>query len=65
MAWESKVSGAGALDKAEVARRFPVAVQFAALMREAFGDDVRLIYAKNAEGDTLGKPSDPPAQMKS
>lgn len=47
------------LTKDEVEQYFPEAVQFARLMREAFGDDLKMIYAKNANGDTLGQPSIP------
>jgi hypothetical protein len=62
MALAIRVSGAGALTKAEVEQRFPEAVQLARQFREIFGDDVRLVYAKNAKGETLGKSSEPLAQ---
>jgi hypothetical protein len=39
--------------KQEIAQRFPEAVAFARLMREVFGDGVRILYAKNGS-DTLG-----------
>lgn len=51
--------GMASLTKDEVEQYFPEAVQFARLMREAFGDDLKMIYAKNANGNTLGRPSTP------
>jgi hypothetical protein len=41
--------------KAEIERRFPEAVAFARLMRAEFGPEVRLIYARNKEGEELGR----------
>jgi hypothetical protein len=38
-----------------MAERFPEAVAFARLMREVFGDGVKILYAKNAEGKEIGK----------
>jgi hypothetical protein len=40
--------------KQEMAERFPEAVAFARLMREVFGDGVKILYAKNGV-DEKGK----------
>jgi hypothetical protein len=42
---------------AEIAQRFPEAVAFARSMREVFGHETRLIYARNPAGETLGNPT--------
>lgn len=49
------------MTREEIAARWPEAVQFAQAMREVFGEGVRLTYARNSEGDELGKPSGSPA----
>lgn len=46
----------------EIAARWPEAVTFARTMRAVFGDGVKLIYAKNAAGEVLGRPSGLPAK---
>jgi len=40
----------------ETAQRFPEAASFARAMREVFGPSVRLTYARNAQGEEIGKP---------
>jgi hypothetical protein len=39
----------------DVAAAFPDAVQFAKLMRDAFGDGVRITYARNGQGQEIGR----------
>jgi hypothetical protein len=46
------------LDKAEIEKRWPEAVARARELREVFGDGVRLLWAKNQNGEELGKPSE-------
>lgn len=41
--------------KAEIAERWPHAVAFAKDMREAFGDGIKLVYARNEEGQEIGR----------
>jgi len=41
--------------KAAIAETWPEAVEFAQAMREAFGDDVKLIYARNQSGQEIGR----------
>jgi hypothetical protein len=38
----------------EIAKRFPEAVAFARQFRDVFGPGVRLIYARNQNGEELG-----------
>lgn len=40
----------------DVEEAFPEAVAFARAMREVFGEDVRLSYARNSQGQQIGKP---------
>lgn len=40
---------------AEIEAAFPEAVQFARQLREVFGDGVKLVYARNAQGQEIGK----------
>lgn len=47
------------MDPAEIARLHPDAVAFARAIRGAFGDGVRLIHARNREGQELGKDPSP------
>ena len=42
---------------ADVERAFPEAVALAKALREVFGDGVRLLYARNAEGEEIGSPN--------
>lgn len=42
---------------AEVEAAFPEAVQFARQLREVFGDGVKILYARNAQGQEIGKPT--------
>jgi hypothetical protein len=46
----------------QVAERWPEAVARARELREVFGDGVRMFYARNAEGDELGRDL-PPLRM--
>ena len=39
----------------EIAAKFPEAVAVARAFREVFGEGVRLIYARNPAGETLGR----------
>lgn len=39
----------------EIAERFPEAVAFARALRDAFGPGVRLVYARNRQGEELGR----------
>lgn len=58
MASARRGSGIGALTKPEIAERWPEAVEFARQFREVFGDGVKLTYAKNCSGETIGRPSE-------
>lgn len=49
------------MTKAEVALRWPDAVAIAKQFRDVFGDDTKLTYAKNLDGETLGKSAWPPS----
>lgn len=51
------------MTREEIAERFPQAVEFARLMRDTFGDGVRLTYARNASGEELGRLIDAPQKM--
>ena len=42
------------LSREEIARKFPEAVALARDLREAFGEGVKIIYAKNQEGEEIG-----------
>ena len=46
------------MTREEIAERFPQAVEFARLMRDTFGDGVRLTYARNDDGE-IGRPAIP------
>ena len=48
----------GLMTREEVERRFPEAVAFARQIRDVFGPDVRLIYARNQQGEELGRPTE-------
>jgi hypothetical protein len=39
----------------DIARKFPEAVAFARQLRDVFGPDVRLVYARNGQGEELGR----------
>lgn len=41
-----------------MANRFPEAVAFARLMRDTFGPETRLVYARNQAGETIGNRSE-------
>lgn len=43
------------MTKDEIAERWPEAVAIARLLREVFGNEVRLLYARNKEGEELGE----------
>ena len=45
------------MTKEEVALRFPEAVEIARKFRDTFGDGVRILYARNRDGETLGRPT--------
>ena len=38
--------------------RFPQATAFVDAMRQVFGDDVKVVFAQNAAGDTIGRERD-------
>jgi hypothetical protein len=39
----------------DIARKFPEAVAFARQLRDVFGPEVRLLYARNQQGEELGR----------
>lgn len=40
-----------------IERAFPEAVALAKSLREVFGDGVKILYARNADGEEIGSPN--------
>lgn len=53
------------MTREEFAERFPEAAAFAQAMRQEFGEGVRIVYARNRQGDVIKtkKAAEPPEKV--